>query len=112
MRLALVVALATAEVKVETKPKPCKKFKCYGRKDPAPPEEPSERARAVLRAKRIKNFNLSSAIFICPSAGAKSARAMQPSVCSCIHDTSGDLWRSASIPAPRARPFGTRCALK
>ena len=36
MRLALVVALATAEVKVETKPKPCKKFKCYGRKDPAP----------------------------------------------------------------------------
>ena len=36
MRLALVLTLATAEVKVETKPKPCKKFKCYGRKDPAP----------------------------------------------------------------------------
>ena len=34
--LALVVALAAAEVKIETKPKPCKKFKCYGRKDPAP----------------------------------------------------------------------------
>ena len=36
MRLALVVALAAAEVKIETKPKPCKKFKCFGRKDPAP----------------------------------------------------------------------------
>ena len=85
MRLALVVALATAEVKVETKPKPCKKLKCFGRKDPAPRSPyfaPRGRGARACRASRTTTTSASPGGRATASAAATRSSSPHHKLCS------------------------------
>ncbi len=58
----------------------------------------------VLRRRRFTSDASSAALCGCLEFGLITPRAMQLCVRSFLHDTSGDLWRSASIPAASRAP--------
>ena len=57
-----------------------------------------------LRRRRFTSDASSAALCGCLEFGLITPRAMQLCVRSFLHDTSGDLWRSASIPAASRAP--------